>query len=76
MTPKTSSPPPLQSLTIAQFCAAHNMCRASYYNLARCGSGPATIKIGRKTIITLEAVAAWRKKMEASAAEKGEQHAG
>lgn len=55
--------------TINRFCSSHDFSRGHYYNLKKDGLGPAEIRIGRKIIITDEAAAAWRRKMERLTAE-------
>jgi hypothetical protein len=38
-----------------------------FYNLLKRGDGPAIMKVGRRTLISAEAAAEWRRRMEASA---------
>lgn len=55
-----------QSLTIADFCAGHgNISRSFFHKLVNEGRGPRLMKIGRRTLISIEAAAEWRAKMEA-----------
>ena len=54
--------------SIEVFCKAHNISRASYYNLAKEGRGPKLMRVGSKPLISAEAAAEWRKKMEAETA--------
>ena len=49
--------------SILQFCEAHNLSRATFYNLLRDKKAPAIMKVGRRTLITAEAAKAWREKM-------------
>jgi hypothetical protein len=56
---------PKQAYTIDEFCAAHSICRASFYNLQRAGSAPAIMRVGGRRLISVEAAAAWRRAMEA-----------
>ena len=53
-----------QAYSIPQFCAAHAISRALFYLLLRDGRAPAVMKVGRRTLISAEAAAAWRKRME------------
>jgi hypothetical protein len=46
------------------FCREHGISRAHFYNLLRRGDGPAIMKVGRRTLISAEAAAEWRKRME------------
>lgn len=52
--------------TIEQFCAEHGICRATFYNLAKVGQAPRTMKVGGKRLISEEAAAAWRAAMQAA----------
>lgn len=56
--------PVLSAYSITQFCEAHNLSRSGFYNLLKIGHGPAIMKVGRRTLISLEAATAWRRKME------------
>lgn len=58
----------LAAFTVPQFCAAHSISRALFYALAREGRAPAIIKAGRRTLISAEAAARWRRDMEAASA--------
>lgn len=56
---------PLVVYSVAQFCAAHGISKAMYYKLKQQGEGPREMHIGRKkTLITLDAAAAWRRSRE------------
>jgi predicted DNA-binding transcriptional regulator AlpA len=57
------------ALSISQFCERHDLCRASFYNLIKCGKGPRTMKVGARTLISVEAAVEWRRRMEAETAE-------
>ncbi len=54
-----------QALSVAQFCAAHNLSRATFYNLLKIGQGPAIMKVGKRTLVSVEAAQRWRSAMEA-----------
>lgn len=47
------------SFSIAEWCARHNVCRATYYNLRKRGEGPDILHIGRSVRISAEADARW-----------------
>jgi len=49
------------------FCARHKISRSFFYLLLKEGNGPRLMKVGRRTLITAEAAADWRHKMERSA---------
>ena len=54
------------------FCHEHGISRAHFYNLLRPGDGPAIMKVGRRTLISAEAAAEWRRRMESAAAEQSQ----
>ena len=49
---------------VRTFCESNKIGRSLYYQLQKSGNGPRIMKVGRRTLITPEAVAEWRKKME------------
>jgi hypothetical protein len=49
---------------IATFCARHSISRAFFYILLRRGDGPQVMKVGKRTLISADAAAAWRQRME------------
>lgn len=53
-----------QAYSILQFCSAHSISRALFYLLLKDGRAPDVMKVGRRTLISTEAAAAWRKRME------------
>jgi hypothetical protein len=53
--------PPSHAFTIQEFCDAHRISRAHYYNLKRLGLAPDETAVGDRVIITVEAAARWRK---------------
>jgi hypothetical protein len=54
--------------TISEFCSAHRISRAHYYNLKKLGQGPDEARAGDRTvIITMEAAARWRRRREKAA---------
>jgi hypothetical protein len=54
--------------SVEQFCKAHSISRATFYNLAKEGKGPRLMRIGKKPLISTEAAADWRRQMEAESA--------
>jgi hypothetical protein len=59
------SPTPRLALTISQFCEAFNISEAFYYKLKKQRQGPREMKVGARTLISLEAADAWRREREA-----------
>lgn len=50
--------------SIVNFCKAHGISRAHFYNLAKRGPAPRTLKAGRRRLVSDEAAAEWRRLME------------
>jgi excisionase family DNA binding protein len=50
--------------SVAEFCRRHGISRATFYNWLKTGRGPAIMKVGGRTLISREAAAAWRRRME------------
>ncbi|PSO25214.1 hypothetical protein C7G41_29810 [Bradyrhizobium sp. MOS002] len=53
--------------SIRQFCQGHNISVDTYFRMQRVGSGPVTMKVGGRTLISIEAAAAWRRERESDA---------
>ena len=56
------------ALSIGEFCAKHGISRATFYILRKEGRGPLEMKVGARRLISIEAAAAWRRRMEGEAA--------
>jgi len=54
----------IQCYSVREFCALLGVSRAHFYNILRAGQGPRVMKIGRRTVISSEAVREWRTKLE------------
>jgi predicted DNA-binding transcriptional regulator AlpA len=52
------------TFSIDSFCHAHNICRATFYNLLKRGEAPNTMQVGGRKMISVEAAAEWRRRME------------
>jgi len=50
--------------SVKQFCADHGLSRSFFYKLVATGKGPRLIKLGARTLISVEAAAEWRRLME------------
>lgn len=57
-----------QALSVEAFCQVHAISRSSFYELKREGLAPRVMKIGRRTLISAEAAADWRRAMEKATA--------
>jgi hypothetical protein len=53
------------AFSVDEFCARNGICRATYYNLKKCGKGPKAMRVGCRDIISIEAETAWHRRMEA-----------
>jgi excisionase family DNA binding protein len=60
-TPHNTSP---DLLSVAEFCERNGISRPFFYKLAAQGKGPKVIKLGKRTLISREAAAQWRQRME------------
>ncbi len=59
--------PAIQSaFSIPEFCQTHAISRALFYVLQKDGRAPRTMQVGRRVLISIEAAAEWRRKMEAA----------
>jgi predicted DNA-binding transcriptional regulator AlpA len=58
--------------SVAEFCQAHRISRGTFYKLLNEGHGPTTVKIGRRTLISNESAAEWRRRLEAKPGVSGQ----
>lgn len=64
----TAPTPPKGAYSITEFCQAHGgFTRQFFYKLLKQGKGPRLMKIGARTLISVEAAADWRRQMEGAA---------
>ena len=52
------------AFSVTEFCARHGICRSLFYTLLREGKGPTIMHVGKRRLVSIEAEAEWRKKME------------
>jgi len=57
-----------KAATIPEFCAAHRISRAFFYELAKQGKAPRVTSLGARRIIFAEDAAAWRAAMSSQSA--------
>ena len=63
-------PPPRLALSILEFCDAHGISEGFYYKLKKQRKGPREMRLGKRTLVTFESAAEWRRERErASVAE-------
>jgi predicted DNA-binding transcriptional regulator AlpA len=53
------------AFSIEQFCQSHGISRAKFYLLRAENRAPREMKVGTRTLISVEAAEAWRRRMEA-----------
>ena len=58
-------PPPRAAFTVPEFCEAHRISQAKYYEMKKEGWGPVEMEVGRRRLISCEAAAEWRREREA-----------
>ena len=56
-----------QVQTVEEFCQAHRISRGTFYNLLKEDRGPRVMKVGARTLVSTEAAADWRRRMEKEA---------
>ena len=61
--------PTRAAFSVDEFCAAHGISRVLFYKLLKAGTGPRVMKLGARTLISTEAAADFRRRMEEAAAE-------
>jgi hypothetical protein len=63
--PQMTTPQKL-AMSIPEFCEAHGFSTALFFKLRKKGLTPRTMKVGTRTLISLEAAAAWRERQESA----------
>jgi len=58
--------PPTHTFTVLEFCDAHRISKARYYELKAKGLAPVEMIVGRRRIISCEAAKQWRRQREAA----------
>jgi hypothetical protein len=58
---------PHAAYSVRDFCAAHNITKVFFYKLMKEGAGPRIMKVGSRTLISVEAASDWRQLMEKGA---------
>lgn len=52
------------AFNVMTFCESHGISRSLFYGLVSQGRGPRLMKVGKRTLISAEAAAEWRARME------------
>ena len=65
-----ASPAPVEkrALSVAEFCRSYGVSKSTFYKIVRDGVGPKLMKLGERTLISIEAVDEWRRRLEGDAA--------
>jgi hypothetical protein len=58
------------ALSVIEFCRLHGISRAFFYKLRAAGLGPTEMRVGNRTLISVEAAARWRAEREAATAQR------
>jgi hypothetical protein len=64
---RARAPPGVLAFTVAEFCRQHSISEALFFKLQAQGSGPETMKVGGRRLISIEAAARWRRSRETAA---------
>jgi hypothetical protein len=64
-----------KAYSVKQFCDEHDISRAFFYLLKARGSGPRTMKCGRRTLVSAQAARDWCEQMECAQASKPQKSA-
>jgi hypothetical protein len=67
------APTPIAAYSIHEFCFAHRISVDHYFKLQRLGLGPDVMKVGTRTLISIEAATRWRKQREVAARKSKEE---
>jgi predicted DNA-binding transcriptional regulator AlpA len=63
------------AFSVDEFCKRHSISRSAFYLSLKNGTGPRTMKVGTRTLISKEAAADFRRKRELASARRDEQAA-
>ena len=55
-----------QAWTIDEFCQAHGISRATFYNLQKHNRAPRVMHVGARRLVSEAAAAEWREQMESA----------
>jgi predicted DNA-binding transcriptional regulator AlpA len=66
--PTPTPTPPRIALSIPEFCAAFGISEDFFYKLKRQGQAPRLMRVGTRTLISMEAADEWRKAREQATA--------
>lgn len=58
------------AVSVTEFCHSHSISRTTFYELVKRGEAPRFMKVGTRTLISAEAAAEWRRRMESRGIER------
>jgi hypothetical protein len=58
----------VDAFSITKFCERHGISESFFHKLRAKGLGPVTMKVGTRTLISVEAAVAWRRAREGATA--------
>jgi predicted DNA-binding transcriptional regulator AlpA len=58
------------AFSVREFCERHSISRSAFYISLKNGTGPRTMKVGTRTLVSREASADWRRQCETPPAGK------
>lgn len=64
---KRTEPLAPAALSVNEFCSSHSISKAFFYLLLKRAEGPRLMKVGGRTLISVEAAAEWRDRMQSAA---------
>jgi hypothetical protein len=70
--PSPPPPPPREALSIPEFCVAFGISEDFFYKLKRQRQTPRLMKVGKRTLISMEAAIEWRKAHEEAVSAEAE----
>lgn len=57
-----------EAISIDEFCAAHDLSRATFYSLRKEGKAPRVMVVGRRVLISTDSAREWRERIERQSA--------
>ena len=67
--------PHRRAYSVAEFCEAHSLSVPMFYKMQNRGEGPAVLKAGARTLISVEAADRWRRDRERATRQLKKQNA-
>jgi hypothetical protein len=64
MRKQAPAPPDADAFTIEEFCSRHRITKRRFYELCASGRGPRLMRLGRRPLISREAAADFRRRLE------------